>query len=96
MYFNTININNQEFQELVIDYKSGYNLKSLAKRYGCSSSALKQYLIRKGVDVKNKYSILKDEEAQNNMVYDYLYSELKLKEIMTKYHCDYYNFKKGE
>lgn len=91
---NTININNQEFQELVTDYKSGCSLKSLAKRYGCSSSALKQYLIRKGVDIKDKYSILKDEEAQNNMIHDYLYSELKLREITAKYHCDYNNFKK--
>lgn len=91
---NKININNQEFQELVTDYKTGYSLKSLARRYGCSSNSLKDYLIRKGIDIKDKYSILKDEEAQKNMIYDYLYSNLLLKEIITKYHCEYYTFKK--
>lgn len=86
---NKLNINQQEFQELVADYKSGYSLKSLAKRYDCSAPGLKDYLIRKGVDVKQKYSILDNEEDQMNLINDYLDSKLKLKEIQQKYHCEY-------
>ena len=83
---NKLNINQQEFQELVSDYKSGYSLKSLAKRYDCSAPGLKDYLIRKGVDIKQKYSILDNEEDQMNLINDYLDSKLKLKEIQQKYH----------
>ncbi len=86
---NKLNINHQELLEIIEDYKSGYSLKSLAKRYDCSASSLKAFLIRKGVDIKNKYSILKDEEAQNNLINDYLDGRLKLSEIQFKYHCSY-------
>lgn len=91
---NKININNQELQELVNDYKSGCSIKTLAKRYGCDGKSLKAYLIRHGIDIKDKYSILKDEESQKKLINDYLCSNLTLKEIMSKYHCDYLNFKK--
>lgn len=86
---NNLNINHQELLELVKDYKTGYSLKSLAKRYDCSASALKAFLIRKGVDIKDRYSILKDEESQNNLINDYLDGRMKLSEIQTKYHCSY-------
>lgn len=86
---NKLNINNQEFQELVKDYQSGYSLKELSKRYDCSSSGLKEFLQRKGVDLKVKYSILEDKENQQNLINDYLDSKLKLSEIQLKYHCSY-------
>lgn len=86
---NKLNINNQEFQELVKDYQSGYSLKELAKRYDCSSTGLKEFLQRKGVDLKIKYSILEDKESQQNLINDYLDSKLKLSEIQSKYHCSY-------
>lgn len=86
---NKLNINKQELQELVSDYQSGYSIKELAKRYDCSPVGLKEYLIKKGVDIKNKYSILKDDEAQDNLINDYLDGRLKLSEIQSKYKCSY-------
>lgn len=86
---NNLNINYQELLELAEDYRIGHSLKSLAKRYDCSASALKAFLIRKGVNIKDKYSILNDTESQNNLINDYLDGRLKLSEIQSKYHCSY-------
>lgn len=91
---NKININAQEFKELVEDYKSGFSLKSLAKRYGCSSVGLKEYLIKKNVDLRHKFSILKDINKQEELINDYLSNKLTLKEIQCKYHCEYATFLK--
>lgn len=89
---NKLNINHQEFLELVQDYQSGYSLKELAKRYDCSSIGLKEYLRRKGVSLRNKYNILEDEKEHDNIIKDYLDGELKLSEIQSKYHCSYSTF----
>lgn len=91
-----ININNQEFNELVEDYKSGYSLKELAKRYDCSDTGLKEYLIKKGVDINVKYSILEDKNAQLQLIKEYTdpYSKLKLSELLHEYHCSFNTFNK--
>lgn len=86
---NKLNINNQEFQELVRDYNSGYSLRELAKRYDCSSPGLKEFLLKKGVDLREKYSILDDIEAQEKLINDYLDGKKKLEEIEKEYHCSY-------
>lgn len=90
---NKLNINNQELQELIADYNSGCSLRSLAKRYDCSPLGLKEYLIKKGVDIRIKYSILNDLKAQEGLINDYLDNKLKISEIQKKYHCDYKVFK---
>lgn len=84
-----IRINHQEFLELVEDYKSGYSLKELAKRYDCSAVGLKEYLQKKGVDLRDKYNILEDKVTQENLINDYLDNVLKTSEIQAKYHCSY-------
>lgn len=86
---NSLNINQQELQELITDYQSGYSLRELAKRYDCSGPGLKEFLIKKGVDMKVKYSILNDQNAQDALIKDYTSSTMKLKEIQDKYHCSY-------
>lgn len=86
---NKLNINHQEFLELVQDYNSGYSLKELSKRYDCSSIGLKEYMIKKGVDVKIKYNILKDSKVHNDLINDYLDGILKVTEIQLKYKCSY-------
>lgn len=91
---NQLNINRQELEELILDYNTGYSLKELAKRYNCSASGLKEFLIKKGVDVRNKYSILDDIDAQLELINDYLTGDLKLSDIQLKYHCSYYTLKK--
>lgn len=91
---NKLDINNQEFQELVKDYKTGHSLKSLSKRYNCSAVALKDFLIRKGVDLRIKYDILKDKDAQLALINDYLDGILKYSEIVSKYHCSNLTFSK--
>lgn len=91
---NKLNINNQEFLELVEDYKSGYSLKELAKRYDCSATGIKDFLIRKGVDIKEKYNILKNEEAQQNIINEYLDGKESLKDLLGKHHCSYNTFTK--
>lgn len=89
---NKLNINRQEFIELVKDYNTGFSLRELAKRYNCSPIGLKQYLVNKGVDLKIKYNILKDTVAQNNIINEYLDNKLTLKELLNKYHCSYNTF----
>lgn len=91
---NKLNINHQEFLELVQDYQSGYSLKELSKRYDCSPVGLREYLIRKGIDLRNKYNILLDKESQENLIQDYLNRNLRLSEIQSKYHCSYNTFTK--
>lgn len=91
---NKLSINAQELEELVRDYRSGYSLKELAKRYDCSASGLKEYLLRKGMDFKIKYSILKDLEAQENLIKDYFDATMKVSEIQKKYHCSWATFTK--
>lgn len=91
---NKLNINKQEFEEIVRDYNTGCSLKSIAKRYDCSGPALKEYLIRKGVDIKNKYSILQDPEGQQALIDDYLSETTTLKEVLSKHHCSYNVFTK--
>lgn len=86
---NSLNINKQELGELVEDYRNGYSVRELAKRYNCSAQGLKEYLIRKGVDLKDKYSILNDKEAQRQLINDYTSSNMKLSDIQSKYHCSY-------
>ena len=86
---NNLNINKQEFEELVRDYKSGFSLRELAKRYNCSSTGLKEYLVNKGVNIKDKYSILKDEVAQEKLINDYLDGKKKISELQSEYHCSY-------
>ena len=90
----SIKINHQEFLELIQDYKTGYSLRELAKRYDCSSRSLKEYLLRKGIDIKDKYTILKDEESQERMINEYLDGDTSLKELLNKYHCSYNTFTK--
>lgn len=89
-----IHINHQEFQELVEDYKSGYSLRELAKRYDVSAPGLKEYLLKRGVDLREQYSILDDSSKQESMINDYLDGKLKLQEILRKYHCSYATFQK--
>lgn len=91
---NKLNINQQEFQELVADYKSGYSLRELAKRYDCSASGLKEFFIKRGVDIKNRYNILKDEESIKDLIKDYTEGTLKISEIERKYHCSKATIKK--
>ncbi len=91
---NSININAQEFKELVEDYHTGCSLKFLAKKYGCTAPWLKEYLQKKGVDLKKKFSILDDKAKQEELINDYLKGSLKLKEIQQKYHCEYRTFLK--
>lgn len=91
---NKLNINNQEFKELVQDYQNGFSLRELAKRYDCSSTGLKEYLIKKGIDLKVKYNILNDEEGQLQIINEYLDNKYSLKEILNKYHCSYNTFTK--
>lgn len=89
-----IGINHQEFLELVEDYQKGYSLRELAKRYDCSGPALKEYLLRKGVDIRNKYSILEDTKTQDLIIKDYLDEKISQKEILQKYHTSFSTLKK--
>lgn len=89
-----ISINHQEFLELVEDYKSGYSLKELAKRYDCSGLALKEYLIKKGIDLREKYSIMEDLELQDLIIKDYLDEKISQKDILQKYHTSFSTLKR--
>lgn len=87
-----IQIDDDEFKELVYDYNHGYSLKSLAKRYDCSTSGLKEYLLKRGVDLRVKYSILDSESEQQALINDYLDNDTTLRQLLSKYHCEYATF----
>lgn len=91
---NSLNINNQEFKELVEDYRTGYSLRVLAKRYNCSAPALKEFLIKKGVSLKEKYCILDNIEKQKELINEYTSNRITIAEAQTKYHCSYATFMK--
>lgn len=91
---NKLNINNQEFKELVNDYNTGYSLRELSKRYNCSPSGLKDFLRRKGVDLKARYNILDNPDDQKLLIDDYVEGILKVSEIEAKYHCSKATIKK--
>lgn len=91
---NKLNINAQELQELIEDYNNGYSLRELARRYDCSPSSLKNLLLKRGVNIKVRYNILENPEAQQSLIKDYLDGILKLSEIQSKYHCSYATFTK--
>ena len=84
---NKISINNQELQELVTKYESGYSLKQLAKQYGCTGPSLKEFLIKKGIDIRKKYSILNDENGQKKMIEYYTNRTYKVEELKAMFHC---------
>lgn len=84
---NKIRINNEELKELVAKYESGFSLRQLAKEYGCSTDGLKGFLIRKGADIRKKYSILEDVEAQKQLVEYYTNRTYKVAEIKEMFHC---------
>ena len=86
---NSLNINRQELKELIQDYQNGYSLRELAKRYNCLGPELKEFLIKKGVDLRQKYSILEDTKSQELLIKDYTSSTIRLKDIQHKYHCSY-------
>lgn len=91
---NTLNINKQEFNELIKDYQTGYSLKELAKRYNCTAPGLKEFLLKKGVNLRQRYNILEDSEMQNKLIYDYTSGTRTAEECRKYYHCSYATFKK--
>ena len=90
---NKISINKEELKELVEKYETGYSLKQLAKEYDCSSTGLKEFLIKKGIDIKQKYSILNDQEKQVEIIHLYENRCMSVKDLLSKYHCSYPIFK---
>lgn len=91
---NSLNINKQEFEELVRDYQTGYSIRELAKRYDCTPPGLKGFLIRKGVDLRHRYNILDDIDAQNSLINDYTSGAKSIVECQKHYHCSYATFRK--
>lgn len=86
---NKLNINKQEFEELVSDYKSGYSFRELAKRYNCEGKTLKEMFIRKGINIRCKYNILNDINAQKSLIDDYINRNIKVDYLTKKYHCSW-------
>ena len=87
-------INHQEFLELVEDYNKGYSLKELGKRYDCSASGLKEYLLKKGINLRDRYSLLEDAKTQDLIIKDFLDETFSKKDIMQKYHTSFSTLKK--
>lgn len=90
----TFKLNAEERLELIEKYHTGYSLKALGKEYDVAPGTIKEYLIRYNVDLRDKYSIMEDEEGQDNMINDYLNSEIHLRDILKKYKCTFHTFKR--
>lgn len=87
-------INHQEFLELAEDYNKGYSLKELGKRYDCSAAGLKEYLLKKGINLRDRYSLLEDAKTQDLIIKDFLDETFSKKDIMQKYHTSFSTLKK--
>lgn len=80
---NPMDMNNYEAQELIEQYKTGFTLTTLAKRYNTNIETVKRFLISKGVDLKIKSKVLTDKNLQDDIVKGFLdgitYRDLEIK-----------------
>lgn len=90
----TINLNQEETEEIISKYKLGASLKFLSKEYGFSSSTIKRFLLEHGVEVISKDFILQDKERCNQVLNDFENTDLKYKDIMNKYSICFSTLKK--
>lgn len=90
--YNHISFNTIETKDIIEQYNTGVSLKELSRKYGYSPTSMKDFLIKKGVNIRVKYSILKDVNTHKLLIDDYLNRTLSLKDIMKKYKCQYRTF----
>lgn len=86
-------LNAYETNELIQAYKEGINLTNLGKKYHVSKDTIKKYLQNNGVDIKDRYNLLKDTEKHESLINDYL-SGISYKDLETKYKSDTRTIKK--
>jgi group I intron endonuclease len=92
--YNKISLNTIETKELLDKYNSGYSIRSISKEYGYSAPAIKDFLIKKGANIKNRSLIIDNVEDQKRLIDDYINRTLPLKDILKKYKCQYKTFEK--
>lgn len=85
-------LNRYELNSLIDDYLQGSSLKSIAKRYGVSSWAVKQKLLENNVDLRQRTSILENENLQLELIEEWK-SGVSASELIKKYHCEWATFK---
>lgn len=87
-------LNDEEFNELLEMYNTGYSLKALGREYGVDSSTIKRCLVNHGIEIKQKYNILEHPEDIKNMLNEWTTTDIHLKSLMKKYHVSYTVFKR--
>lgn len=88
-----LDFNNYELQEIIKEYKAGVNLHTFSSKYNVSLYTMKEFLKKHGVDLKDRYSIVKDTKVHPDVINDFL-SGMKYKDLEIKYHTDSRTIKK--
>lgn len=82
-----LDMNAQEANEFIENYKQGFSLTELAKRYNTDRETVKRFLLKKNVDLRNHSLILKDEKLQQKMIDDFL-NGVPYRDLEKTYHSD--------
>lgn len=90
---NPLDMNAQERESFIQDYKTGVSIKELASRYNTDKETVKRFLVKHNVDLKIRSQILKDEVTKNKLIEDFL-NGMPLKDLEYKYHSDSRTIKK--
>lgn len=90
----TFKLNAEERIELIDFYNTGHSLRSLGKMYDTSPGTIKEYLVKYNVDLRERYSIMDNKDAINELIDDYLNSEIYLKDLLSKHKCSFKTFKR--
>lgn len=87
------NINRIEKDLVIESYKNGTSLTSIAKQFNTDREAVKRFLIKEGVDLRDKSLLLKDNSRHKELIDDFL-NGMRLHEMENKYHADQSTIKK--
>ena len=88
-----LDMNAQERNEFIENYKTGVSLKELGRRYNTDRETVKRFLIKYGVDLRVKSQILKNDELKQKLIDDFLNGK-PIKDLEKIYHSDIRTIKK--
>lgn len=82
-----MDMNAQETNEVIEQYKNGKSLTGIAKDYNTDRETVKRFLLKHNVELKQHNELLNDTQKVEQLVNDYL-DGTALRELELKYHAD--------
>lgn len=84
---NPLDMNAQERESFIQDYKMGFSLTELGKRYNTDRETVKRFLLKYNVDLREHSLILRNEDLQQQFIDDFM-NGMTYKDLEHKYHAD--------